>query len=126
MQFPRRCFSLRVFYLLSIPISFFSISLLTQLPVTSCRDGYYDTAGVSRLTPPIGMQLCCQVAPSYFEQGAVCEVKQGAKLETLKKKRWRECVCRAAGRSLVSPMNPSRSCFPDFLFFFFPLWLCVT
>lgn len=38
------------------------------LPVTSCRDGYYDIAGVCSLTLPIGKQLQHQVACSYFEQ----------------------------------------------------------
>lgn len=49
-----------------------SVSFLMQLspaaPVTSCRDGYYDTAGVSSLALPIGKQLRHQVACSYFEQ----------------------------------------------------------
>lgn len=37
-------------------------------PVKSCTDGYYDTAGVCSLTPPMEEQLQHQVAWSYFEQ----------------------------------------------------------
>ena len=55
----------RLLYLLSIS---FLMQLSAGLPVLSCRDGYYDTAGVSSLALPIGEQLRRQVACSYFER----------------------------------------------------------
>lgn len=60
-------------YLQSIPTcrtSLFScsFSLAHCLPATSYTDGYYDTAEVPVGAPPIGRQLCHQVACSYFEQ----------------------------------------------------------
>lgn len=71
MNFPPAYCLPGYFILLLIPRSFFlspSWCGSHWLPVISCRHGYYDTAGVSAVAPPMGKQLCGQVACSYFEQ----------------------------------------------------------
>ncbi len=65
------------------------------LSVISCRDSYYDTAGVSSRTLPIGKKLCHQVACSYFEQELYVKWskqlnwRHNSLTEEEKKKKWK-------------------------------------